>query len=75
MDWTAWVGFMVEARDFSLLQNVQTCPGAHTASYPVGTGGSFPGAREADHSFTSCAEVKNSGATQPIPHTFSWHSA
>jgi hypothetical protein len=41
----------------------QTCPGAHLASYPVGTGGSVieykaPGA-EADHSLPASAEIKN----------------
>jgi hypothetical protein len=30
------------ARDLSLLQNVQTGHGAHTASYSTGTRGSFP---------------------------------
>jgi hypothetical protein len=30
------------ARDFSLLQNVQTGNGAHPASYSVGTTDSFP---------------------------------
>jgi hypothetical protein len=29
--------------DFSLLHSVQTNSGAHPASYPMGTGGSFPG--------------------------------
>jgi hypothetical protein len=40
--------------------------GAHTASYPVGTGGWLPGVkrpgREADHSPPSSAEIKNGGA-------------
>jgi hypothetical protein len=30
--------------DFSLLHSVQTGSGAHPASYPIGTGGSFAGA-------------------------------
>jgi hypothetical protein len=43
---------------------VQTGSGAHPASYPMGTGGSFPGSkawpgRDADHSPPSSAEVKN----------------
>jgi hypothetical protein len=42
----------------------QTGYGAHPASYPVGTGGPFPGGkarpgRDADHSPPSSAEVKN----------------
>jgi hypothetical protein len=39
-------------QEFSLLHVVQTSPGAHPTSYPMGTGGSFPGdkaaGREAD---------------------------
>ena len=30
-----------EARDLSLFQNIQTSPGAHPASYSMGTGGFF----------------------------------
>jgi hypothetical protein len=49
--------------------------GIAPASYPMGTGGSFPGVkrpgREADHSPPSSAEVKNSWSytsTPPIRH-------
>jgi hypothetical protein len=50
--------------DFFSSPCVQTGSGAHPASYPMGTGGSFPGGkgrpgREADHSPPSSAEVKN----------------
>jgi hypothetical protein len=50
--------------DFSSSSCVQTSSGAHPASYPMGTGGSFPGGkarpgRDADHSPPSSAEVKN----------------
>jgi hypothetical protein len=47
--------------DISSSPCVQTGSGAHPASYPMGTGGSFPGgkARPADHSPPSTAEVKN----------------
>jgi hypothetical protein len=43
---------------------VQNSSEAHPASYPVGTGSSFPGSkarpgRDADHSSPSNAEVKN----------------
>jgi len=48
---------------FSLPHRVQTSYGAHSTSYPVVTGGSFPGimwpGREADHFRPSNAEVKN----------------
>jgi hypothetical protein len=48
--------------NFSSSPCVQTGPGP--ASYPMGTGGSFPGGkarpgRDADHSPPSSAEVKN----------------
>jgi hypothetical protein len=53
--------------DFSSSPCVQTGSGAHPAhpaSYPMGTGGSFPGGkarpgRDVDHSPPSSAEVKN----------------
>jgi hypothetical protein len=49
--------------NFSLNHHVQNGSGAHSASYPVGTGAlslrvKRPG-READHSPPSSAEVKN----------------
>jgi hypothetical protein len=50
------------AGNFSLHHCVQNGSEAHPASYPMGTGGSFPGVkrpgREADHSPPSSAEVK-----------------
>jgi hypothetical protein len=52
------------AEDFSSSPCIQTSSGAHPASYPMGTGGSFLGGklhlgRDADHSPPSSAEVKN----------------
>jgi hypothetical protein len=52
------------AEDFSSSFCVQTGSGAHPASYPMGTGGSFTGGkarprRDADHLPLSSAEVKN----------------
>jgi hypothetical protein len=52
------------AEDFFSSPCVQSGSGAHPASYPRGTGGSFPGGkvrpgRDADHSPLSSAEVKN----------------
>jgi hypothetical protein len=46
------------AGNFFLHHRVQNSSGAHSASYPMGTGGSFPGGK-ADHSPPSSAEVKN----------------
>jgi hypothetical protein len=44
----------------SLLHVVQTGSGAHWASYPMGTGGCFPGGKvcEVDHSLPSSTDVK-----------------
>jgi hypothetical protein len=49
------------------------------ASYPMGTraisaGLNWPG-READHSPSSSAEVKNDGAVPALPHLSAWPSA
>jgi hypothetical protein len=60
------------AGNFSLHYRVQTGSGAHPASYPMDTRGSFPGVkrlgREADHSTPSSAEVKMRGARPLLPH-------
>jgi hypothetical protein len=42
---------------FSLLRVVQTGSGAHPASYPMDTGGSFPGGK-AEHSPPASVEIK-----------------
>jgi hypothetical protein len=63
--------FPTGAGNFSLYHRVQNGFAAHTASYPMGTRGSFPGVkrpgREADHLPPSNAEVKMSGATPLLP--------
>jgi hypothetical protein len=61
-----------QGQNFSLLHNVQTGSGARPASYPMDTGGDFPGrvkrpGREADHWPPSSSEVKNGGAIPPSP--------
>jgi hypothetical protein len=53
-----------EKEDFSSSLCVQTSSEAHPASYPMGTGGPFSGAKarpghDADRSPQSSAEVKN----------------
>jgi hypothetical protein len=58
------VRFQAGANDFSCSLCVQTGSGAHPASYPMVTGGPFPGGkarpgRDADHSPPSSAEVEN----------------
>jgi hypothetical protein len=62
--WTMEVRFPTGAEDFSSRPCVQTGSGANPASYPMGTGGPFPGGkarpgRDADHSPPSSAEVRN----------------
>jgi hypothetical protein len=51
------VRFPAGAVHFSLHHRVQNGSGAHPASYPMSTRGSFPGGK-ADHSPPSNAEVK-----------------
>jgi hypothetical protein len=69
------------AEDFSSSPCVQTGSGAHPASYPVGTGGPFPGGkarpgRDADHSPPSSAEVKNEQELYLLlPHAPPWRVA
>jgi hypothetical protein len=61
-DWGSRVRFSAGVGNFSLHHRVQNGSGAHPAYYPMRTKGSFPGVkrpgREADHSSTSSAEVK-----------------
>jgi hypothetical protein len=56
------VRFPAGTGNFSLHHRVQNDSGAHPASYPIDTRGSFPGGkrpgREAHHSPPSSAEVK-----------------
>jgi hypothetical protein len=60
----------VGATDVSLLHSVQVGSGAHPAYFPMGTGGALNGqGREADHSSLPSVEVKNDGATPPLPET------
>jgi hypothetical protein len=44
---SVWVRFPAVLRDFSSLHSFRTGSGAHPASYPTGTGGSFPGNKAA----------------------------
>jgi hypothetical protein len=56
-----------QGRDFSLLHVVQTGSGAHPASYPMGTDGSFSGGK-ASRSYIR-------GSIHPLTHTPSWGNA
>jgi hypothetical protein len=46
-DWGSRIRFLEGAGNFSLHHRVQNGSGAHPASYPMGTGGSFPGGKAA----------------------------
>jgi hypothetical protein len=63
-----------KGRGFSLFNSVHTGSGAHTASYPMGTGGSLPWVkrprRESDHSSSSNSEVNNGKLYLHSPYFF-----
>jgi len=65
------VGFLAGTGNFSLHHCVQNGPGAHPASYPMATMGSFPEVkwlgRESDHLPLSSAEVNNAWGMPPLP--------
>jgi hypothetical protein len=74
------IPFLAGAGNFSLHHRVQNGSGAHPASYPVGTRGSFPAVkpsgREADHSLPSTSKVKECVELYlHSPYTPSWHDA
>jgi hypothetical protein len=62
---------------FSLHHRVQNGSGAHPASYPMGTRGSFPGGTAAEAwswplTSISCRGQRMSWAIPPLPNTPSW---
>jgi hypothetical protein len=63
--------FPGRARIFLFRHRVQPGSGAHPASYPAATEGSFPGVkrlgREANHSPPSSTEIKNAWSYTSIP--------
>jgi hypothetical protein len=61
------VRFPAEVGNFSLHHRVQNGSGAHPASYPMGTMGSFSGGREAEYLPPSSAEVKNAWSYTSTP--------
>jgi hypothetical protein len=71
MGWMAGVRLPTGARDFSFFCSVQASFGDQSASYPMDTGAVYPMVKrkevEADHSPTSCAEVKKDGAIPLLP--------
>jgi hypothetical protein len=62
----AGVRFLAAVRTFSLLHAVQTGSEVHPASFQMDPRVNRP-SREADHPPPSNAEVKNNGATPPLP--------
>jgi len=68
---------MIPGRGMIFIQNTQSDPGAHLASYSVGkevvsTVGTR--SREADHSPHLVRKLRMSEATLLFPHTFSWRA-
>jgi hypothetical protein len=75
-----WPGFdSRQKQSFSVIHIIQTGPGAHPASYPLGTGDSFPWVkrteRETDHPPPYSAEVNNGGTISALLHMPPLHSA
>jgi hypothetical protein len=72
--------FTHKNKNYSMSHIIQTSSGAHPASYPVGTQGSFPGVkwlvREA-HTIHLHLVLRSRvhGCIHPLLHTLSWHSA
>jgi hypothetical protein len=66
-------------RGFSLHYHVQTGSGAHSASYPKGSGGSFSGikwpGREATTHLHLSPWLRMSGPILPLPHTYSGYDS
>jgi hypothetical protein len=84
--WNSYVGFIRFSSDIAgnfSLHRVQNGSGAHPASYPMGTMGSFPGSKadggggvEADQSPPTSAEVKEwVELCLHSPNTPSWRGA
>jgi uncharacterized membrane protein len=69
--WWLEVRVLAGAGIFSLHHWVRPCSGVHTASYPMGTSGSFPGVRrpgcEADHSPPSSSRAKSAWSYTSSP--------
>jgi len=65
------VQFQARARDFYLLQNVQTRSGIHTAFYFTHRGGSIPGVKHlqcaVNHSLPTSAKIKNKWSYNSTP--------
>jgi hypothetical protein len=77
--WTAGVQFPTATGSFSLFRSFIPDSGAHPASYPMDTEGSFqeikrPG-REDDRTPLCSAEVRNGKPVHLLPHKSSWRGA
>jgi hypothetical protein len=72
-----WVLEAIFFLSIFLLHSIEASPGAHPASYPMGTRSSFHGVKQlgckADHSLPFSAEVKNGGTIPPLPNTSFYH--
>jgi hypothetical protein len=66
--WTTGVIFLAGTIDFSLLHRVQADPGAHPASYTMGTGGF---SLRVNHPGREANDAKNREAISPLCNTTS----
>jgi hypothetical protein len=78
--WKIAVRFPAKAGNFSIRHRVQTGSGAHPASYPIGTVGSFLGGKTAGAwswqlTSISCRGERMRGAIPPPPNTSSCRGA
>jgi hypothetical protein len=79
-DWGSSVRFPAGAGNLSLHYRVQNGSGAHPASYPMGTRGSFPGCKAGGTwswplTSTLCRGHRMRGSIPPLPNTPSWRGA
>jgi hypothetical protein len=63
-----------KANGFCFLHSFQTCSWVHLPSYPLSTGGSFPGRKAAwAWSWSPVPRLKMSGVIPSHPHASLWH--
>jgi hypothetical protein len=76
-DWAGRLGFdSRQGQKFALRHIVQIGSGAHPASYPMGTGGFFPGGKAIGVKLTAHFQLgtrlKTCGVVSALPHPPSW---
>jgi hypothetical protein len=71
MGWRFWVHFLVGARDFSLLENIQMGSNFYPVSYSVSIGALSPEVKQSghedDHSLHSASIISNAWSYSSAP--------